>query len=72
MEKFERYTDVPKVAAFRDMVDLITRNVHQQVLREFQLLWVISDPFAGRGLTLAEGATYDEKQRVRTEQEQVA
>lgn len=70
MEKFERYQDVPKVGAFRDMVDLISRNLHQQILREFQLLWIVSDPFAGR-FAVSDNSTYEEKQQLRIEQEQV-
>lgn len=70
MDKFEKYQDVPKVATFRDMVDLITRNLHQQILREFQLLWIVADPFAGhfRG---GEGATFEERRRMASEQEKV-
>lgn len=70
MEKFERYQDVPKVAAFRDMVDLISKNLHQQILREFQLLWIVSDPFAGR-FAVSENSSYEDKQQLRTDQEQV-
>lgn len=71
MEKFERYQDVPKVAAFRDMVDLISKNLHQQIIREFQLLWIVSDPFVGR-FSVSENSSYEDKQQLRTEQEQVS
>jgi hypothetical protein len=70
MDKFDKYQDVPKVATFRDMVDLITRNLHQQILREFQLLWIVADPFAGH-FRIGEGASFEERSRVSAEQEKV-
>lgn len=70
MDKFEKYQDVPKVATFRDMVDLITRNLHQQILREFQLLWIVADPFAGH-FSVGEGASFEDRSRMAAEQERV-
>jgi hypothetical protein len=69
METFERYDSVPKVAALRDTVDMLAKGLHAQLLREFQLQWLVSDPFAGSAV--ATGASYDERQRARTAQEQV-
>jgi hypothetical protein len=70
MDKFEKYQDVPKVAMFRDMVDLITRNLHQQTLREFQLLWIVADPFAGH-FKAGDGASFEERSHMSSEQEKV-
>ena len=68
MEKFEEYRDIPKVAALRDVVDLLARALHTQLLREFQLQWLVSDPLAGRAA--AADAGFDVKQQLRAEQEQ--
>jgi hypothetical protein len=69
MEKFEPYHDIPKVQSLKDMVDLIARSLHQQLLREFQLQWIVTDPFAGRHIEGSGG--YEDKQQMRSEQEQV-
>lgn len=70
MDRFGKYHDVPKVATFRDMVELITRNLHQQIIREFQLLWIVSDPFAAH-FSVNEGTSFEERSRVASQQEKV-
>lgn len=69
MEKFEPYHDIPKVQSLEEVVEVLSRGLHQQLLREFQLQWLVTDPFAGRHATA--DSSYDEKQAIRTEQEQV-
>ena len=69
METFEPYHDIPKVQSLREIVELLSRSLHSQLLREFQLQWLVTDPFAGRHANA--DSSYDEKQAIRAEQEQV-
>jgi hypothetical protein len=70
MEKFEPYHDIPKVQSLTEIVEVMTRGIHAQLMREFQLQWIVTDPMAGR--SVESESSYEEKQALRLELEQVA
>lgn len=63
MDNFEAYHHVSKMASLRDTVDVITKSLHSQLLREFQIQWVITDPF--QALAVGPDADFDDRQRVK-------
>jgi hypothetical protein len=69
MEKFEAYQDIPKVQSLNEIVEVMTRGLHTQLMREIQLQWVVTDPMAGRSVD--GNSSYEEKEAHRLELEQV-
>ena len=68
LAKFEPYREIPKVAALVATLDGLARGLHAQLLREFQLQWLVTDPFADEA---APGASFESRQAARDAQDAV-